>query len=243
MPIIAKHHLPGHLLSTDVDYTPIRPWHDDTYVQWGGHGLVLSENSYTTAFFEAFPKSGGFIRGEGATLEEAEEDAFKIFEREHACTHAWGRRGYLNGAAKCVKCGSFKSQHFHEVALLGEWRKPLCSMQINSIMSGWLRDRENRPKERADAIAKQNRTTWLRARQQGIKLPPIPNTPMTDAQFLEKEIDAYTQDCRLAVIEWLASPRCEADEATRRMTQMTIDSNKRQDERRAARAALTQAAQ
>ena len=47
-------------------------WPEDCGVQCGEGGLVLDKKgSYTTAFFEAFPKSPScFLRGEGASIEE-----------------------------------------------------------------------------------------------------------------------------------------------------------------------------
>ncbi len=46
-------------------------WPEDCFVQCGDNGIVCGKESYTTAFFEAFPESPKtFLRGEGAFVEE-----------------------------------------------------------------------------------------------------------------------------------------------------------------------------
>lgn len=112
-----------------------KDWPEDCFVQCGDNGLVLKGGmektlgsktigeavdnlkehySYTTAFFEAFPRTPEtFIRGEGATVEEAEEKAWKAYEKFSACEHPeFEKRKYRNGAGFCVKCGMFKSRAF-----------------------------------------------------------------------------------------------------------------------------------
>ena len=112
MPIIAPHLRPSSV------YTPECAWADDCYVQWGAKGLVISRSadkpSYTTAFFEAFPRNPKtFIRGEGATIADAERAAFAKFERYSACAkHEFERRGYTNGAGFCKHCEMFASKVF-----------------------------------------------------------------------------------------------------------------------------------
>src|SRR5690606_6235371 len=124
---IADHH-------RNDPWRPKQPWPDDCLVQWGGSGIVVAPNrTYRTAFFEAFPKDGAgrFIRGEGATIEDAEIAAFGKWKRQHDCFlsggHRWGRalrippRGdktdvetrdgksfgvlvYTNGGCHCLEC-------------------------------------------------------------------------------------------------------------------------------------------
>ena len=114
---IANHCKPGSWRNKD-GWTPQMPWEDDCYVQWGGHGLVASttkaENSYTTAFFEAFPKNPNtFIRGEGLDIASAELDAWEKYQRLKECDKHDFRRGrHRNGGGTCSKCGMFSGQVF-----------------------------------------------------------------------------------------------------------------------------------
>ena len=92
----------------------IYEWPEGSFLQAGHKGIVLSASgrSYTTAFLEAFLK-GTFIRGEGATIEEAETAAWEKFQRSESCPkHEWESRGYTNGAGFCKHCNFFKSKVF-----------------------------------------------------------------------------------------------------------------------------------
>ncbi len=121
MPRIAEHCAPGGWRHAGDPYTPTCAWPDDCFVQWGGNGVVLSasKGTYRTAFFEAFPTDPAtFIRGEGATVAEAEAQAFAAFERHRACPgHEFERRGYTNGAGFCKHCGLFASKAFEPTTL------------------------------------------------------------------------------------------------------------------------------
>lgn len=78
-------------------------------------GIVFSgEETYQTAFVEAFPKTPKtFIRGEGETIAEAEKDAWEQLQKYSACNHpSFERRGYTNGAGLCMACDMFKSSAF-----------------------------------------------------------------------------------------------------------------------------------
>jgi len=113
----------------DAEYRPQFEWPGETLVQWGGKGVVLGLNSYTTAFFEAFPEdkmnAGGFIRGEGKTIADAESDAWTKFERQSNCQHLWGRENYRNGGQLCRHCRAFQSGVLKPVSTLGSWRTPI----------------------------------------------------------------------------------------------------------------------
>lgn len=132
----------------DADYEPRHDWPGDTLVQWGGNGLVLGEGSYTTAFFEAFPDkklsaAGGFIRGEGATIEAAEADAFAKFSKQSNCNHLWGREHYRNSGQLCRHCRAFRCDQLKEVVILRRHRKPLDWWEADSLEmkseGKWLR--------------------------------------------------------------------------------------------------------
>ncbi len=88
---------------------PIRhPWPEDCMVQGGPRGVVVgSAGAYRTAFVEAFP--GTFLRGEGATIAEAEDACWARYERLTACPHDQGfeRRHYVNGSGFCRRCGTW----------------------------------------------------------------------------------------------------------------------------------------
>ena len=132
----------------DKEYQPRHDWPGDTLVQWGGNGVVLGKNSYTTAFFEAFPDksvtvAGGFIRGEGKTIAEAEDDAFAQFTKEASCQHLWGREHYRNSGQLCRHCRAFRCDQLKEVVILGRHRKPLEWYQVHDLEmdsdSAWVR--------------------------------------------------------------------------------------------------------
>lgn len=76
-------------------------------------------------FIEAFPPptpdnpSGGFIRGTGATFNQAEDAAWAQWSAKQSCravtdtgAHRWETRGYRNGAGFCADCGVFGSGVF-----------------------------------------------------------------------------------------------------------------------------------
>lgn len=120
-----------------------KPWPEDCFVQCGGNGFVFTKKGafeaamsnhekmeevvagvlldapvqtehYRTAFFEAFPRDPNtFIRGEGVTIEEAEEKAWNKYQRHLNCTgHEYEKRGYRNGCGFCKHCGLFSSDVF-----------------------------------------------------------------------------------------------------------------------------------
>lgn len=91
------------------------PWPEGTYVQGGSKGLVIKHEggTYRTAFVEAFPREPDtFLRGEGATVEEAEDACWAKWERIVACPahpeHGpFEPRMYRNGAGFCTRCGAW----------------------------------------------------------------------------------------------------------------------------------------
>ena len=120
-----------------------KTWPEDCFVQCGGNGIVFTKSGaleqaltdndtiqevvsgvlldtpvqsphYRTAFFEAFPQNpDSFIRGEGASIEEAEEKAWTQYQKIVNCTgHEYERRDYKNGAGFCKHCNMFASNVF-----------------------------------------------------------------------------------------------------------------------------------
>lgn len=163
---IASHHA-----WKDKDYAPRHDWPGHTLVQWGGNGLVLGRNPYTTAFFEAFPDknitaSGGFIRGEGKTIAEAEDDAFAKFTKQSSCNHLWGREHYTNGGQLCRHCRAFRCNQVKPIVGLGSWRKPVEWFET------WAMDGES----------KYSRILRLRAKVFGVtERPDAPTPAMNEA--------------------------------------------------------------
>lgn len=67
------------------DYNCQQNWPNDSFLQCGGSGIVLSnEGNYETAFFEAFLLNT-FLRGQGVNIEEAELNAFKKYLQITQC--------------------------------------------------------------------------------------------------------------------------------------------------------------
>jgi len=97
-------------------------WPEDVFIQGGERGVVLGgpNGAYQTAFFEAFPQDprSGFMRGEGKTLAEAEESAWRQYQVWLNCDNTgqghgpYERRQYRNGAGFCTRCGIWMSKVF-----------------------------------------------------------------------------------------------------------------------------------
>lgn len=99
-------------------YQCCKEWPDDCFVQCGGRGIVgTSTGVYETAFFEAFPKEPStFIRGEGKTISNAEEDAWNHYQRILACPkHEYQRHGANSEHGTCIHCQLFSSHVFPPV--------------------------------------------------------------------------------------------------------------------------------
>lgn len=82
---------------------------------WGG-GLVIAADgsAYGTAFFEAFPRDPDtLLRGQGATIDDAEDDAWAKWQQRCRCPgHEFEPRGYRNGAGICRHCDLFAADVF-----------------------------------------------------------------------------------------------------------------------------------
>ena len=73
---------------------------------------VSSKESYITAFFEAFPNNPEcFLRGEGKTIEEAEESCWNKYQKVISCNHEMERRNRTDGYGYCKHC-SYSSMVF-----------------------------------------------------------------------------------------------------------------------------------
>jgi hypothetical protein len=78
----------------------------DCSVQCGDSGIVFSEKgNYRTAFFEAFPNNPScFLRGEGKTVEEAEQNCWEKYQKVLTCEHEMERRNRTDGYGYCKHC-------------------------------------------------------------------------------------------------------------------------------------------
>lgn len=116
------------------DYECKKDWDKDCFVQCGDSSVVVSKKgNYKTAFFEAFPNEPKtFIRGEGNSIEEAEEKAWEEFKKYKSCdNHEFERKGYTNGAGFCKHCGLFSSKQF----------KPTTICKICGEPTNWTSDK------------------------------------------------------------------------------------------------------
>ncbi len=114
---IADHCQPNQL--ENGNYVPKYAWKENDYVQWGEHGILINRSekkiNHVNAFFEAFPQepNDAFLRGEGNTLEEAEQQCFQEYEKILACPgHEYERRGQTDGYGYCKHCPMSKSDVF-----------------------------------------------------------------------------------------------------------------------------------
>lgn len=108
---------PRPIVNTNV--AAIHPWPTDCYIQGGDRGVVLDHagKPYRTAFFEAFPNDPDtFLRGEGSTVAEAEDNCWQQYQRLISCKHGpFERRNYTNGAGFCTQCGMWFPKVFDEL--------------------------------------------------------------------------------------------------------------------------------
>lgn len=106
-------------MPTVIKMSMSEPWtspHDypPGYIQGGRTGIVFSaKGNYRTAFIEFFPAEDSMLRGEGKTIEEADEDLWAKLAKQNACPgHEYEPRNYQNGAGFCKHCNKFKSKCF-----------------------------------------------------------------------------------------------------------------------------------
>jgi hypothetical protein len=218
MPRIAGHHARD-------EWRPKLDWPENAFVQWGGGGVVFSRNdSYRTAFFEAFPEDGsaGFIRGEGKTVDDAEASAHRQWTRMSGCHvtggHRWTRAmrtgekekrlrngreipkvsTYTNGGCFCLKCGSFKTA-MPKIVTLGNWKSPLSYFELESFGMGYLRPSKWDEPDREIRRSRQMK----RLKAAGINIPDWtdPKYQNEDGNPFEED-DDYTRDCRKAIAVW-----------------------------------------
>lgn len=162
--IIAQHCLLGAYRNT-AGWHPECAWPERAYVQWGDNGVVgTNKGTYRTAFFEVLPSHPStFIRGEGSTIQEAEQSAWAKWERIIACErHEMERKGYTNGMGFCVHCGLSLSGAFAEIP-----QEPTyLDLQMRQGYEDWVRRRREENPELEEA---QDRLDALREEMEQAK--------------------------------------------------------------------------
>lgn len=208
MAIIAAHHLKSHPLPRDTEYRLVCAWPADCRVQWGApvkdtiYGIPLERE----AFFEAFPRQSNgptYIRGEGASIEEAERAAFTKFSRFSSCKqHAWSRGKYLNGGGTCRNCGAWASDVFPSIDTNKVDLNVITPDDLDHIGIGLIQERTHDrmahskfdPTNLSARIMRKRLS--IKARRAGLVLP----SPELDQ-------DTYDEACKAAVAAWWAIHR------------------------------------
>jgi hypothetical protein len=103
---------------------------------------IASKESYTTAFFEAFPRNPGcFLRGEGKTIDEAEESCWNQYQKVLNCKHEMERRNRTDGYGYCKHC-SYSSTVFEPLTKCCKCGKPTAYSQDHK--GGWYCEKHKR---------------------------------------------------------------------------------------------------
>lgn len=149
-------------MSFDSDYDSKYEW--DCFCQGGNSGVVLpsgsfskllggnaleglseglaSKETYTTAFFEAFPKKPScFLRGEGKTIEDAEESCWQKYQKVLNCNHEMERRDRTDGYGYCKHC-SYSSTIFEPLTKCCKCGKPTAF--TNDYKKNWYCEKHQR---------------------------------------------------------------------------------------------------
>ena len=115
----------GNKIARTVN-TITHDWPNSFSIQGGKSGIVFTKSgeTYRTAYVEVFPLNS-FIRGEGRTVKEAEDNAWKKYQQFLKCPvtdneHSYkpfrrtkhGDVPYFNGAGFCEYCDTFTSNKF-----------------------------------------------------------------------------------------------------------------------------------
>ena len=161
-------------------------WPEECFVQCGDEGVVFDkEDSYSTAFFEAFPKNPNtFIRGEGKTIEDAEKKSWEVLQQYKSCSHhEFERRGYENGVGFCKHCNLFNSHAFEPLNKCTVCGTPTHYMQV--LDGNWY------CKEHEDCIPDDQLKDWqleIRERKRREQL------------YTEEDIKKYVTDDKIKEI-------------------------------------------
>lgn len=122
------------------EYKCAHPWPNNCSIQHGEKGMVFKKagGGYVTPFFEAFPDktvTASYIRGEGETILEAENDAFSKFSAMVDCKQHEYERFRDSERGKCIHCNSAKDLVFppmekHKCSICD---KPSVNFRVSNI--------------------------------------------------------------------------------------------------------------
>jgi hypothetical protein len=135
--VVAKIALHSRGAGSRVKVACTKPWPDDCFVQSGDqrrlihHALILGRewaNNVSPFFFEAFPRSPDtYLRGEGATFEDAENACWHQYQAILNCPeHDFDRCGRSDGYARCRHCG-----------LSGAFLEPTTRCVVCDVVTNW----------------------------------------------------------------------------------------------------------
>jgi hypothetical protein len=160
------------MLITNTTVEAQRPWPDDVYIQGGG-------GNRRPVFVEV-STPGSFIRGEGVTMHDAEQDAWAKYQRVLTCAGGgdhgpYEARHYENGCGFCAKCGVWFSDVLPKSA---RWQAQEAG--TSNVLAAY-----------GDAIISDRRwsglvadeTARLLAQAAGEPAPRPPPVPPTDAEL------------------------------------------------------------
>lgn len=98
------------IFTDNYNYSAKKNWPVDTAMQAGGGSIDgIGKIIFLEANFKDY-----YVRGEGNTIEEAESNAFKLYEKYMNCDHSFTRMGDDSRIGVCNKC-SLKKRDFFEL--------------------------------------------------------------------------------------------------------------------------------
>lgn len=108
---------------------PIKDWPKDCAAQCGGGEIDgIGKNCFFEVFFKDF-----YVRGEGPTKIEAENDAWKKYMNYESCDHEFKRHSDSQDKGKCTKCGLLKSGIFEILTCCAVCNKKGVAQYSNGI--------------------------------------------------------------------------------------------------------------
>lgn len=188
---------------THTAFFAMHDWPQDCFLQGGHDGLVMDrshpQGSYIAAyFFEAFPSDPAtFIRGEGQTMEVAEDRAWGEWQQRLSCPayaatgeHSFEARGYQNGAGFCSACNLFASKVF-----TGEDLGQLC--HVCGVGTTWGRDTLGRWRCEAHMVHSRQRVArWSDLRDEPMVADPEEPDTIGSCAFCQEEVQDSAEGVR-----------------------------------------------